>query len=149
MGSSVPPGFRSIPGMATTGAAPRPASSPICVDYVPRAIARGPGPCASTRASDPPRRATAASRCCWRGGKPGCRWPSTSPPRSAMPDDPLAEGEVGRVGVHIDTLADMETLFADIPLGEVTTSMTINATAALLLLLYQLVGERQGVDPAK
>ncbi|HVC79630.1 MAG TPA: methylmalonyl-CoA mutase family protein, partial [Chloroflexota bacterium] len=63
-------------------------------------------------------------------------------------DDPLAEGEVGRVGVHIDTLADMETLFADIPLGEVTTSMTINATAALLLLLYQLVGERQGVDPA-
>jgi methylmalonyl-CoA mutase, N-terminal domain len=64
-------------------------------------------------------------------------------------DDPLAEGEVGRVGVHIDTLADMEMLLADIPLGEVTTSMTINATAALLLLLYQLVGERQGVDPAK
>ncbi|HVA89279.1 MAG TPA: methylmalonyl-CoA mutase family protein [Chloroflexota bacterium] len=63
-------------------------------------------------------------------------------------DDPLAEGEVGRVGVHIDSLADMEALFADIPLGEVTTSMTINATAALLLLLYQLVGERQGVDPA-
>ncbi len=64
-------------------------------------------------------------------------------------DDPLAEGEVGRVGVHIDTLADMEMLLADIPLDKVTTSMTINATAALLLLLYQLVGERQGVDPAK
>ncbi len=64
-------------------------------------------------------------------------------------DDQLAAGEVGRVGVHIDTLADMEALFEGIPLGEVTTSMTINATAALLLLLYQLVGEKQGVDPAR
>jgi len=64
-------------------------------------------------------------------------------------DDPHAAGEVGRVGVHIDTLADMEALFAGIPLGEVTTSMTINATAALLLLLYQLVGEKQGVSPDK
>ncbi len=64
-------------------------------------------------------------------------------------DDPRAEGEVGRVGVHIDTLSDMELLFADIPLAEVTTSMTINSTAALLLLLYQLVAERQGADPAR
>ena len=64
-------------------------------------------------------------------------------------DDPKAAGEVGRVGVHIDTLADMEALFDGIPLGEVTTSMTINATAALLLLLYQLVGEKQGAAPEK
>ena len=64
-------------------------------------------------------------------------------------DDPEAAGEVGRVGVHIDTLADMEALFDGIPLGEVTTSMTINATAALLLLLYQLVGEKQGAAPEK
>src|SRR5919201_1273877 len=64
-------------------------------------------------------------------------------------DDPLAAGEVGRVGVHIDTLADMEALFRGIPLDKVTTSMTINATAALLLLLYQLVGEKQGVKPAQ
>jgi len=64
-------------------------------------------------------------------------------------DDAMAAGEVGRVGVHIDTLADMEALFTGIPLGEVTTSMTINATAALLLLLYQLVAEKQGVDPAQ
>ncbi|MDH3605464.1 MAG: methylmalonyl-CoA mutase family protein [Acidimicrobiia bacterium] len=63
-------------------------------------------------------------------------------------DDPRAEGEVGKVGVAIDTLADMRVLFADIPLGEVTTSMTINATAAILLLLYQLVAEEQGVTPA-
>src|ERR671934_72641 len=64
-------------------------------------------------------------------------------------DDPMAAGEVGRVGVHIDTLADMEALFEGIPLDKVTTSMTINATAALLLLLYQLVGEKQGVKPAQ
>jgi methylmalonyl-CoA mutase, N-terminal domain len=60
-------------------------------------------------------------------------------------DDPRAAGEVGRTGVAIDSLADMELLFAEIPLGEVSTSMTINAPAALLLLLYELVGEKQGV----
>src|SRR5919106_1335487 len=54
-------------------------------------------------------------------------------------------GEVGRTGVAIDSLADMEILFDSIPLGEVSTSMTINAPAALLLLLYELVAERQGV----
>ncbi len=62
-------------------------------------------------------------------------------------DDPRAEGEVGRTGVAIDSLADMEVLLAGIPLGEVSTSMTINAPAALLLLLYELVAERQGVAP--
>src|SRR5688572_31696442 len=60
-------------------------------------------------------------------------------------DDPRAAGEVGRTGVAIDSLADMELLFDRIPLGEVSTSMTINAPAALLLLLYELVGEKQGV----
>jgi methylmalonyl-CoA mutase, N-terminal domain len=63
-------------------------------------------------------------------------------------DHPLAAGEVGKVGVAIDSLADMRALFAGIPLDEVSTSMTINAPAALLLLLYELVGEEQGVDPA-
>ncbi len=62
-------------------------------------------------------------------------------------DAPEAFGEVGRVGVPISSLDDMRRLFAEIPLGEVTTSMTINAPAALLLLLYQLVAEEQGVDP--
>ena len=60
-------------------------------------------------------------------------------------DDPMAEGEVGKVGVAIDSLEDMRRLFADLPLGAVTTSMTINSTAAVLLLLYQLVAEEQGV----
>ncbi len=62
-------------------------------------------------------------------------------------DDPRAEGEVGRTGVAIDSIADMELLFDKIPLGEVSTSMTINAPAALLLLLYELVAEEQGVQP--
>jgi len=60
-------------------------------------------------------------------------------------DDPLVEGEVGRTGVAIDSIADMEVLLDGIPLGEVSTSMTINAPAALLLLLYELVAEGQGV----
>src|SRR5438046_7110969 len=60
-------------------------------------------------------------------------------------DDPRSEGEVGRTGVAIDSIADMEILLDRIPLGEVSTSMTINAPAALLLLLYELVAEEQGV----
>jgi methylmalonyl-CoA mutase, N-terminal domain len=64
-------------------------------------------------------------------------------------DAAVAAGEVGKVGVAIDSLADMRQLFESIPLDEVSTSMTINAPAAILLLLYQLVGEEQGVDPAK
>ncbi|MFF2810540.1 methylmalonyl-CoA mutase [Streptomyces sp. NPDC058000] len=60
-------------------------------------------------------------------------------------DTPIAAGEVGKVGVAIDSVEDMETLFGGIPLGAVSTSMTINAPAAVLLLMYQLVGEQQGV----
>src|SRR5690242_20594289 len=60
-------------------------------------------------------------------------------------DNPLALGEVGKVGVAIDSLEDMERLFADIPLDEVSTSMTINATAAILLSLYLAVARKQGV----
>ena len=64
-------------------------------------------------------------------------------------DDPRCLGEVGRTGVAIDTLDDMRTAFDGIPLDEVSTSMTINAPASVLLLLYQLVGEEQGVPPEK
>src|SRR5919205_1118725 len=60
-------------------------------------------------------------------------------------DHPRSLGEVGREGVAIDSLADMETLFAGIPLGEVSTSMTINSPAAILLAFYACVGEEQGV----
>src|SRR5205823_5486429 len=64
-------------------------------------------------------------------------------------DHPRAEGEVGKVGVAIDSIDDMRRLLDGIPLDQVTTSMTINATASILLLLYQLVAEEQGVDPKK
>src|SRR5436305_4382386 len=64
-------------------------------------------------------------------------------------DDERAAGEVGRTGVAIDSLADMELLFDGIPLAEVSTSMTINAPAALLILLYELVAEEQGVGVAR
>ena len=63
-------------------------------------------------------------------------------------DHPLAEGEVGRVGVAIDTVDDLALLFRGIPLDQVSTSMTINATAAILLAMYVVVGEEQGVSPA-
>lgn len=64
-------------------------------------------------------------------------------------DHPLAQGEVGKVGVAIDSLADMETLFAGIPLDKVSTSMTINAPAAVLLAMYIAVAEKQGVPSHK
>jgi methylmalonyl-CoA mutase N-terminal domain/subunit len=64
-------------------------------------------------------------------------------------DHPRSEGEVGKVGVAIDSLADMRLLLAGLPLDQVTTSMTINATAAILLLFYQLVAEENGVDPTQ
>ncbi len=64
-------------------------------------------------------------------------------------DYPLARGEVGKVGVAIDSLRDMEVLFQDIPLGKVSTSMTINATAPILLAMYVALGREQGVEPGQ
>ncbi len=64
-------------------------------------------------------------------------------------DDPMAAGEVGRVGVAIGSLADMELLLKDIPLAEVSTSMTINATAAILLAMYVAVADKQEVAPGQ
>jgi methylmalonyl-CoA mutase N-terminal domain/subunit len=64
-------------------------------------------------------------------------------------DDPMAMGEVGKVGVSISSLKDMETLFSEIPLDKVSTSMTINAPAAILLAMYVAVGKRQGVEEGR
>jgi methylmalonyl-CoA mutase, N-terminal domain len=64
-------------------------------------------------------------------------------------DDTMARGEVGKVGVAIDSLDDMEMLMRGIPQAEVTTSMTINAPAALLLLMYELAAEHKGIDAAR
>lgn len=64
-------------------------------------------------------------------------------------DDPLAGGEVGKVGVAVSSLEDMETLFEGIPLDRVSTSMTINAPATVLLAMYIAVGKKQGIDPSR
>jgi methylmalonyl-CoA mutase N-terminal domain/subunit len=64
-------------------------------------------------------------------------------------DHPLAAGEIGKVGVPIDTLADVETLFKEIPLAKVSTSMTINSTAPVLLAMYIAVAKKQGADLTK
>src|SRR4030066_1817862 len=64
-------------------------------------------------------------------------------------DHPIAKGEVGKVGVAIDTLEDMEILFKDIPLDKVSTSMTINSTAPVLLAMYIALAKKQGIDLAK
>ncbi len=64
-------------------------------------------------------------------------------------DDPKAHGEVGKVGVPISSLEDMETLFKGIPLDKVSTSMTINSTAPILLAMYIAVAKKQGIDPSK
>jgi methylmalonyl-CoA mutase N-terminal domain/subunit len=64
-------------------------------------------------------------------------------------DHPLAQGEVGKVGVAIDSLADIETLFKEIPLDKVSTSMTINSTAPVLLAMYITLAKKQGVDQSK
>ena len=64
-------------------------------------------------------------------------------------DHKMSTGEVGKCGVAVDSLADMETLFEGIPLGEVTTSMTINSTAPILFAMYLAVAEQQGVDIAR
>lgn len=64
-------------------------------------------------------------------------------------DDPMAEGSVGRVGVAVDTLADMEILFQGIPLDEISTSMTINAPATILLAMYIALAEKQGIRAEK
>ena len=64
-------------------------------------------------------------------------------------DDAMSSGEIGKVGVAIDTLADMEILFRGIPLDKVSTSMTINSTAAVLLAMYIAVAQKQGVSPEK
>ena len=64
-------------------------------------------------------------------------------------DDPMSEGEVGKVGVPVDTLADMEIIFRDLPLEKLSTSMTINAPAAILLAMYIAIAEKQGIPLAK
>ena len=88
----------------------------------------------------PRRKQINATSTCSGRAQPAFRWRSTCRHRSATTrDDPMSLGEVGKVGVAIDSLEDMERLFAGIPLDKITTSMTINATAGILLALYLAV----------
>jgi len=85
-----------------------------------------------------------------RGGQTGLSTAFDLPTQMGYDSDhPMAHGEVGRVGVAIDTVEDLGDLFREIPLAEVSTSMTINATAAVLLAMYVVVGEEQGVPASR
>ena len=107
----------------------------------------GRGRSASTPASPRPRRQTQRFRYLLEQGQTGLSVAFDLPTQLGHDsDDARAAGEVGRTGVAIDSLPDIRDLLDGIPLGEVSTSMTINATAPILLLLYALVAEQQGVS---
>ena len=113
----------------------------------PTGTAASSGPCASSPASARRRTPTSASSTCSRQGQTGLSVAFDLPTLYGYDSDhPMSKGEVGKCGVTIDTLADMEMLFDGIPLGEVTDSMTINSTAPILLAMYLAVAEKQGVD---
>ena len=115
-----------------------------------RCTAAASGRCASTPASRPPQETNRRFRYLLEQGQTGLSVAFDLPTQMGYDSDaPEAEGEVGRVGVPISSLADMETLVDGIPLGEVSTSMTINATAATLVALYVAAAERQGVERSK
>ena len=138
---------RSTAGTRTSGWASR-ATTRTPAASTRRCTPAGRGRCGSTPGSAPPRSPTSATTSWSRPAPAGCRWPSTCRPRWATtPTTRSPHGEVGKVGVAIDSIEDMRTLFDGIPLDEVSTSMTINAPAALLLLLYQLVARGAGRRP--
>ncbi len=110
-----------------------------------RCTRRGPGRCASTPGSARPPSRTTATGNCSPPAPPGSPSRSTCPPRWATTRTIRSRsGEVGKVGVAIDSIDDMRRLFDGIPLDKVSTSMTINAPGSVLLLLYQLVAEEAG-----
>ena len=108
------------------------------------------GPCGSTPASPRPRNPTSATSILLEQGQTGLSVAFDLPTQIGYDSDhALSQGEVGKVGVAIDSLADMEILFDGIPLDKVSTSMTINAPASVLLAMYIAVAEKQGVTPDK
>ena len=114
-----------------------------------RCTAGGRGRCGSTRGWRPRDETNARFRYLLEHGQTGLSVAFDLPTQMGYDSDhPRAEGEVGRTGVAIDSVDDMRRLFEGIPLDRVSTSMTINATAPILLLLYELVAEEQGVGPS-
>ena len=144
---------RASPSSPSTAPQDAPAERPTPAD-VPVHPRRAPGRLPGAAVDDAPVRRLlvgrgdqpAASGCCSTAARPGLSVAFDLPTQLGLDsDDPLARGEVGRTGVAIDSIADMRALLGGIPLDTVSTSMTINAPAALLLLLYELVAEEQGV----
>ena len=122
-----------------------PANSLSRAASIPRCIAAACGRCASTPASATAAESNQRYRYLLRAGRKGLSVAFDLPTQIGMDsDNPLALGEVGKVGVAIDSLEDMRTLFDGIPLDRVSTSMTINSTAAILLALYVAVGKTAG-----
>ena len=129
---------------AATSAAPASTLSPAASSRP--CTAAGSGPCASTPASRTAEETNRRYKYLLEQGQTGLRVAFDLPTQMGYDSDaPLAAGEVGQVGVADHSLADMEVLFDGIPLGKVSTSMTINATAAILLAMYMAVAEKQGV----
>ena len=134
------------PGLRPRATSARPGSSRSRGASIRRCTAAACGRCASTPAWRPPTRRTPASATCSSRGRPGLSVAFDLPTQMGLDSDhPRAEGEVGKTGVAIDSVEDMARLLDGIPLDRVSTSMTINATAPILLLLYELVAEEQGV----
>ena len=116
-------------------------------DHVPLAAS---GPCASTPVLPPRKKSNRRYRYLLEQGQTGLSVAFDLPTQIGYDaDDPIAEGEVGKVGVSISSIEDMAQLFDQIPLDKVSTSMTINAPAAVLLAMYIAVAKRQGADVAK
>ena len=138
-------------GPGPGGAARRAGELPVHARHPPHDVPReGRGRCASTRASPRRRRPTPASATCSPPGRRASRPPSTCRPSSgSTPTTRWPPARSAGSGVAIDSLEDMARLFDGIPLDSVSTSMTINAPAAVLLLLYALVGRGAGRRPAR
>ena len=127
-----------------------PASSPTRAGSIARCTASRPGRCASTPGYASAKESNERYRYLLSKGSTGLSMAFDLPTQLGLDsDNPRCLGEVGRTGVAIDTIDDMRTAFDGIPLDQVSTSMTINAPAACLLLLYELVGEEQGVPAEK
>ena len=116
----------------------------------PRCTAAACGPCGNTPAWATPRNRTSATNICSPTAPRGSRVAFDLPTQIGLDSDhPLAIGEVGKVGVAIDSIEDMQRLFDGIDLTKISTSMTINATASILLALYVAVARRHGRDIRK
>ena len=148
-GIEVEPAVRAGAARRTTTRSRRrgsPASRRSRAASRPPCTAAGSGASASTPATAPPRDANERFRFLLANGQKGLSVAFDLPTQMGLDsDDPRAAGEVGQVGVAIDSVADMEDLFAEIPLDAVSTSMTINAPAPVLVAMYIVAAERQGV----